>query len=110
AELRCDDEGVRVLLSQRQYRGRPGADPGGRRWSIPVCVAYGGRTSGRHCTLLDSETATLPLETACPRWILPNAEYAGYYRYALAPDALTALGKAAREGSAVDKVGYLSNL
>jgi cytosol alanyl aminopeptidase len=110
AKLACDGA-PRVELSQRQYHGRPGADASGRRWSIPVCVAYGGQKSGRACTLLDTESATLPLdEKRCPRWILPNADYAGYYRYALTSEALAALGEATRTGRAIDKVGYLSNL
>ncbi|MFP3943674.1 MAG: M1 family metallopeptidase [Alphaproteobacteria bacterium] len=89
--LDCGGAAPVVHLSQSRYRpvgshiGRGGET---YRWAVPVCLAWerdGER--GRSCTILRERKAahTLP-EGACPSWLLPNAEGAGYYRWSLTPD------------------------
>ncbi|HEY0303146.1 MAG TPA: M1 family aminopeptidase [Rhizomicrobium sp.] len=51
-----------------------------RSWRAPVCVANG---TGRTCGMFDAARLSLPVPTACTAPPLPNAEGAGYYRFAL---------------------------
>jgi len=50
-----------------------------RFWHVPVCVAQG---DARTCRMMDAAKLTLPLDT-CSASLLPNADGAGYYRFAL---------------------------
>ncbi|MEM9668768.1 MAG: M1 family metallopeptidase [Pseudomonadota bacterium] len=88
AALTCEPEAPAPMVSLRQDRYRPlgSAVEAGTRWTIPVCVAFGGdETSGKACGIMSEETFELPLESAeaCPAYILPNADGAGYYRWSL---------------------------
>jgi alanyl aminopeptidase len=45
-----------------------------------VCVRFGGKTSGRACTLLTETTGAMELGAAsCPDWVFGNAGGSGYY-------------------------------
>ncbi len=94
ANLSCGEGGQFVDLTQRRFTptGSEIASEG-TLWSIPVCIRYGrGRTTAEVCTLLNGASARLPIPgDACPDWIFPNADAAGYYRYSLAPEDLSAL-------------------
>ncbi len=90
ASLRCDASHTPVAqLELEQSRSIPlgfrGTASG--QWQIPVCARY--ETSGKlheSCTLLTEKSGVLPLEgKACPTWIMPNADAAGYYRFTLPP-------------------------
>jgi alanyl aminopeptidase len=70
-----------------------------RRWTIPVCLRVEGRAAPV-CSTLEGERADVPLP-ACPRWVHPNADEAGYYRFALDAPSLRAL--AAARGSLSDR-------
>lgn len=54
-------------------------------WLVPMCVSYagaGGTTS--ECTMLREPEQRIPLEAGeCPSRLMPNADGAGYYRFAL---------------------------
>lgn len=94
ANLSCGEGGRFVDLVQHRYTPT-GSEiaAGGSSWSIPVCIRYGvGRTTSETCTLLNgaSTRVQIPGDT-CPDWVFPNADAAGYYRYTLAPEDLTAL-------------------
>jgi alanyl aminopeptidase len=117
ASLSCEaGKPAAVNLSQQRYRGRgpAGARAGGPLWTIPICVEHGARLQAepsRKCVVMSQRATTLSLDTKhCPAWVLPNAGYDGYYRYAMGPKALEALGKATRHGDLRAKVGFISNL
>lgn len=83
-----------VTLTQSRYRvagaGSQGEDTvtNSSPWRIPVCLLFEADGGPRRtCLLLSSNTMTVRLESArrCPRWIHPNADEAGYYRYAITP-------------------------
>ena len=99
----------KVSLTQQRYRGRQSAASAPEtRWRIPVCVQW---DAGRACRLMEDSTATLELDAKrCPKWLLPNAGYDGYYRYALAPKDLDKLGKASLKLGAIEKIGFITNL
>jgi aminopeptidase N len=69
-------------LTQSRYRPIGVATPD-TRWTIPVCASSG---EGRACTLLADTQGTLPPVRGTAPWVHPNADGAGYYRFAL-PEA-----------------------
>ena len=117
AELICEGKQRKVALSQSRYRARPSANPAEELWQIPVCVAYptGKRRAARivkTCGLLKQEKMDLELDEAsdCPSWLLPNADHAGYYRYAMPSKQLAALAERVDDLDTATKVGFLTNL
>ncbi|ATB29400.1 M1 family metallopeptidase [Melittangium boletus] len=86
ARLDCSEAVPQVKLSQARFLPLGSKGEAAQRWKVPLCVRYA--TAGkpeRACTVLEDETASLPLPKAksCPAWFLPNADGAGYYRSAL---------------------------
>lgn len=96
-DLECRD-GAKPTLIVRQHRylplGSKAAD--GQTWGIPVCVRYpDGADTKKQCELIDAVTRSITLDTdACPAWLHPNADGAGYYRFAVAADDQAALDAA----------------
>jgi alanyl aminopeptidase len=94
ATLDCSGKTPKVQLRQRRYLPLGSKGEAARIWSVPLCVRYGmGNTTGRACTVLETERAELPLPEAkvCPEWLFPNAEGVGYYRTEVKGDALRKL-------------------
>jgi cytosol alanyl aminopeptidase len=57
-------------------------------WQVPFCART---SSGKEtCSLLTGATTDIPLD-ACPTWVMPNADAAGYYRFGLSQETLSAL-------------------
>ncbi|WP_257451542.1 M1 family metallopeptidase [Archangium lipolyticum] len=84
--LDCSGKVPVVKLSQQRFLPVGSAGEARQLWKVPLCVRYGtGRKSARACTVMEGETAELPLTGArsCPAWLLPNAEGAGYVRASL---------------------------
>ena len=89
-KLACD--GARGRLELAQTRWQPiGATAADATWTVPVCVRaeVAGKVAAS-CTLLKERTGTVELP-GCPAWVMPNADAAGYYRFALAPTDLAHL-------------------
>jgi alanyl aminopeptidase len=84
AKLTCDKK---PALALEQSRDLPVGSPGDRNrsWQVPVCARYSSKGAIREaCTLLTERKGSLPLEgDACPEWVMPNADGAGYYRWSL---------------------------
>jgi alanyl aminopeptidase len=118
ATMTCErGKAPRVELSQQRYRGTESAtsivdDP---LWRIPVCVSWArkGRKAKleKTCVVLADRRATFDLATErCPSWLLPNAGYDGYYRYALDDGELDKLAKATTRHDTTHRIGFLTNL
>ena len=96
-DLDCSAPG-KPTLTVRQHRylplGSKAAD--GQTWGIPLCVRYPQDIgTKKQCELIDGATSTVTLDTAaCPAWLHPNADGAGYYRFAVAKDDQAALDAA----------------
>jgi len=74
AELACDGGKGKVTLTQKRFFNA--ADqPSKQLWKVPVCLKW---QDGGSCTLLDAATKEVALP-ACPKWLLANADAAGYY-------------------------------
>jgi alanyl aminopeptidase len=84
AELECaQGQAPVVRLAQRRYLPVGSAGSAAQLWKVPLCVRYGaGGQESRLCTVLEGEAAALPLPegSACPEWLYPNADGAGYVR------------------------------
>ncbi|WNG40999.1 M1 family metallopeptidase [Archangium violaceum] len=84
--LDCSNKVPVVKLSQSRFLPVGSKGEAKQTWKVPLCVRYGsGSVVDRACTVMEGETAELPLTQAksCPSWLLPNADGAGYYRSAL---------------------------
>lgn len=84
--LECAKGGALARL--RQTRSLPlGSRTDARGlWDLPVCLRYpkdDGRIGVRCERMRDREHVALLQGAACPRWIMPNADGTGYYRFAL---------------------------
>jgi alanyl aminopeptidase len=83
--LECGAGAPRLKVRQSRYAPLGSAIDPRASWTVPFCATLGSG-SGRSdfCALLEDEEASLPLaREACPDWVHPNADGAGYYRFAL---------------------------
>ncbi len=91
----CRTDGGRpyVDVTQREYRPLGAAAATGKVWHLPVCAHVGGEhEDARVCVTTRGDPVRMSLPgTACPRWIHPNADQAGYYRSSQSLEALTVL-------------------
>lgn len=85
AKLMCEAGNSTLSLRQSRYlpigsRGDPN-----QLWQLPFCVRYGaGGIVTKECMLLTGAETTMALNSAeCPDFVMPNADGAGYYRFAL---------------------------
>src|SRR5215470_13707221 len=110
ASVRCGGQGAVLELSQDRWL--PAGSTGDRTgvWQIPVCTRWSTRGKDQsRCVLLDGPRAEMKLEErSCPDWVLPNAEYAGYYRLELDPAWRARLTRGAKLDDA-EKVGLLGD-
>ncbi len=95
-DLVCEADEARVKLRQERYLPLGSDSDAAQRWIIPLCLRYGDAAgSHRQCQLLEGAEAELALDAkTCPAWVMPNADAAGYYRFALAADDQPALAAA----------------
>ncbi|QSQ21909.1 M1 family metallopeptidase [Pyxidicoccus parkwayensis] len=114
ATLECGAAGNKVVLTQTRYLRLGSKSPGPQSWRTPVCVDYAvGKKESRACTLMEGERAELPLPDAkaCPAWVFPNSEGAGYYRMQLAGEAATKLSKSGLDSlSRTERVAFLGDV
>jgi alanyl aminopeptidase len=85
--VNCTDS-ENPTLEVRQARYAPlgsNIDPGASEWQLPLCFAYDdGDQRKSSCTLITEQEQTVELDAeSCPGSIMPNADGAGYYRFAL---------------------------
>jgi len=88
----CGESGPNLSLRQSRYLPLGSAGSRDQQWVIPVCLRIGQADSEtRTCLLLTAQEQSFELPQTCPDWIVPNADSAGYYRFAMEPDAWTRL-------------------
>jgi alanyl aminopeptidase len=103
----------RLQVSQSRYAALGSSiDPAKGVWQIPMCVSYevdGGVASS--CAFIAESSSAIALETdACPAWVHPNADGAGYYRFALDDAGWQALIDNAVNLSASEALVFLDSL
>lgn len=80
----CKDEDVSIHFKQSRYFPLGSTGNHNQQWKIPVCLRLGkGDESNTSCLLLTDKEQSFDLKQACPDWIIPNVDSAGYYRFAM---------------------------
>ena len=80
----CEGDAPTVTLTQSRYLPVGSQGDAAQTWQLPVCVRYQqGREVKTQCELVSAQEHTMTLEGACPAWVMPNADGAGYLRFAL---------------------------
>jgi alanyl aminopeptidase len=80
----CNDNEVSVSLKQSRYFPLGSKGEQSQQWKIPVCLRTGNADDNvATCLMLTEEQQRFELPQACPEWIMPNADSAGYYRFAM---------------------------
>ena len=111
ATPRCEGGKASLALKQSRYLPLGSKAERRQRWRIPVCARAGaGTTAHESCTLLEGETGTLPLEGACPEWVMPNAGGVGYYRWSLPAKDLAALAAHVPTLPAAERLSFAYNV
>jgi alanyl aminopeptidase len=84
--LDCTDSAnPQLIVSQQRYAPLGSAiDPDSGQWHVPMCIAYStGGEERSQCALLAEVEQTIDLDAdSCPSLVHPNADGAGYYRFA----------------------------
>ena len=91
-ELACRQGRARLTVTQT--RDLPYGVLGSERlqWRVPLCARFGrGDATALQCFLVEQQKQSFAVAGACPDWYLPNADAAGYYRFAMSEAALAAL-------------------
>ena len=80
----CNKEAVSIHLKQSRYFPLGSSGDHDQQWKIPACLRLGNADgSNKTCLLLTGEEQHFDLVQSCPEWIMPNADSAGYYRFAM---------------------------
>ena len=87
-QSRCEDGINTLALTQSRYLPLGSKGSTDQTWMIPACMSY--EINGKKhqdCHMIDQKQQEIKLAgTGCARYIIPNAEGSGYYRYALTTD------------------------
>jgi alanyl aminopeptidase len=112
AERRCGDEGNVLSVRQTRYLPVGSSGDGAQTWQIPVCVRWGvGRETEDTCELVTTAEAIIDLGERCPDWVMPNADSAGYYRFAMpAGDIERLMGAGWSRLTERERLGIANNL
>ena len=109
--IQCAAGKPTLKLAQTRYLPYGVTSKEAQQWTVPVCLRLGhGDGSVAQCVLLDQAQQEFALEGACPDWVLPNADAAGYYRFELEPAALAKLGAASAKLSIAEQMMYTDAL
>lgn len=114
-QLQC--EAGRPALTVKQSRYLPLGSRGDpdQSWQLPICFRYGLGAKGDDirdaCALIKGKTATLPIDAnACPAWLMPNADGAGYYRWVMTEEQMTRLTAHADKLTDLERVSLIDNV
>jgi peptidase M1-like protein/ERAP1-like protein len=82
-----------LTLEQSRYRRLGPGTQGSEVWQIPLCArVYGAGPPTKLCTLLGGRTGRLEIPATLRGGVVfPNADGAGYYRFAVDPELLRSL-------------------
>ncbi|WP_240913997.1 M1 family metallopeptidase [Microbulbifer sp. SH-1] len=80
----CSTQGdAKIRVKQKRYKplGSPIQEVG-QRWSIPFCMRASNGVS--QCEFLTESEQTVDVSGGeCPKWVMPNVDGSGYYRFNL---------------------------
>jgi len=83
----CEQKNLSIHLKQSRYFPIGSDGQQDQQWRIPVCLRLGyDYDEIKTCLVLGEPEQTFELPQACPEWIVPNADSAGYYRFGMSRD------------------------
>ncbi len=109
-KVRCEGDAAVASIAQSRWLPAGSAVPQTGPWRVPACFRLGLRdgSTKTQCFLVEGASSETRLD-ACPKWVHPNADEAGYYRWSLPQaDLLTLLDSNAL--SAEESAAMPSNL
>ena len=85
AEVKCEKGKASLQLSQTRYLPLGSQGERNLQWQVPVCARYQPPKGAPAvaCTLLTQPKGELELPGGCPKWVQPDADMDGYYRWTL---------------------------
>jgi alanyl aminopeptidase len=112
--VQCDEsQAPRIEVSQARYAPLGSTiDPDASQWHVPMCVSFNdGEERKSSCMLLNEKAQTINLEaSSCPTLVHPNADGAGYYRFAMDSNGWQALVDGADSLSAAEALSFADSL
>jgi len=104
--LSCGASGANANVTEAPYTpvGIPASN---RQWKVPMCLSA---DLNRACQLVTPPSTQVLLGTVCPKNVFPNAEGAGYYRFAMDEKGWGALIAAAPTLDPADQLTLFHNL
>ena len=112
-KLDCNGGNIQLQLSQQRFLPRGSQGSSDQVWSVPVCVKYpAGAGIQRECTLLTKKTGSMSLgkAKACPAWVYPNADEAGYYRVLYGNKMLESIVSDEKTLTVEERVGLIGDI
>ncbi len=110
---RCVVDNGAARFAVRLQRSLPLGSAGATaaHYTLPICVAFSSNgKSTQRCALIDG-AGQIDLGTAtCPLVIHPNADGAGYHRFALDPPAIAALAKTSASMTATERLAFADSV
>ena len=87
-ETTCASENAEVSFTQSRYLPIGSKGDSKKTWQIPVCINYEFEGHAhKQCELITQAKQSIKLaDKGCPKFVMPNAEGAGYYRFALSSE------------------------
>ena len=100
-EAKCSGGNTTLKLSQKRYFNTPDAfnAPDDQLWQIPVCAkgVNAGSAGAQQCFLLTKREQEFTMK-GCSKFVFPNSNALGYYRFSYDSAALRGLGEAVDTG------------
>lgn len=100
-----------IRVSQSRY-ARVGStiDPTAQTWVIPLAIKMNGANGERTVRqIFSGSSMEVPLDGGCPDWVLPNANGAGYWRFALNESAWQNLITNYDQLSAAEQLSFIDS-
>ncbi len=91
--VNCEANHASLLVSQARYLPAGSRGNADQIWQIPLCVRSSSNgVAVKQCKLVTKKVSEILLDQSrCPDFVMPNADGAGYYRFALDEKGWSAL-------------------
>lgn len=106
SELSCGPAGAVANVTQAPYASA-GIAPVDHSWKVPMCLSA---DTSKACQLVTPPSTQVLIGNVCPKNVFPNAEGAGYYRFAVDEKGWAAMVKSAATLDAADQITLFYNL
>jgi alanyl aminopeptidase len=100
-----------IRVSQSRYAPVGSTiDPTAQTWVIPLAIKMNGANGERTVRqIFSGSSMEVPLDGGCPDWVLPNADGAGYWRFALNESAWQNLITNYDQLSAAEQLSFIDS-